>query len=546
MSRCKCNSLVTLIILSLILVISSKSFAQESESKDPFDLDPFGLQTNEGIERANESTNPDSLDPNLVSLQSSQSETLKVESDSTPAESLRTDELSVNSAVYAPMAGMADTMFSKAYANQTSHFLASPMVLYNTTMQLTEPAVAAGVHNSTMQSYGALQARYLAEQNFIIKLDKDPDTKLIMLRAYTDCVASLIRKTGSTEDEVTWIEAQSRCMADRAKNIEALNSGSTGGRNFDNISPVGVTGEGYDFTYDASNPNVEASDGDGGGSPGGGAPVKTQTNSILLTDFLFDASSSTKVKDVDQFKTSFAKLFGDYNIEFDGNSKVRSANRTLKTTLIQAKPEARAKFKNDKAEFVFDTINGLLKKRCKHKAQADSLVNDNLFCRVEPNIKDKFIDISFIGYGFNCSMLEGLYLTFTYDNPALFGSASDAACDKVFSKTYAEFSSFGSKSNPLTKIKGGYEFVIRLTDQISSGQIYQYIDIVSSKVEELTGSNKIFALNLAHKLIREFIGGKNLNQLLLNTVYDIAAVKKKIDDLNDVKGGQGLSTLYNN
>ena len=508
-------------IFTLVIPVLNAAAAY---SQDPFS-DAAQEQTNRSY-----TENPASINSDTKTFKSSM-EALRMNSEQRGLEGLTVTEKSNDSTVYAPMAGFADTLFSKAHANQLGVVLASPMVLYNTTLQLTEPAVAAGLNNSVSQGYGSLHTRYLAEDNYMKQLERDPETKQIMQRAYSQCVANLIRDraTSATEDKIGWIEAQSICMADRVKSIESV-SGS--GKNFNDLGGKDVA-VGFDFNFDRS---WDISAGD--------------KHLIRLSDYILKESNVESLggASLDEYRNAFANLLGDYVFELDtaqGNAG-RSASRELKYHLEAAKTP-RQEWLKDRSLQNYGTLMGLLGDMCVKRAvdPDKSSLDGNSFCQAAAQkggstLRRQFVSLSFVGYEFNCSMLESLFMAFSWENPQTNGASTQQDCSIFMNPmSYEDLVSFDGKGAPAATAKTAHTYVINLVGEISIGQMYLVVMNINQVIDNLTNVNAYFAKTFATQLVKNFVGEQDLYSSYTSIINNIKSLKVNIEQYNSLGGNRG-------
>ena len=302
--------------------------------------------------------------------------------------------------VYAPMAGLSDTLFSQAHADQLSTILSSPVVLYSTTMLLTEPAVAGGVNNALSHAHGSLHSRYLAEEQFMRQLDSNPETKQVSLRNYSDCVANYIRERtkfpvqpGSppmpdfTNDTVSWIEAQSKCMADRIKSVDSI-----GGTQFNQVgdTPTALTGKGFDFANEITNPKFHNNS----------TATGLEDSQIYLTDYIFNQFDySSFGVSILGLRSAFEQLLGNYIFTLDRETGgVRSASRELKYRKT-APTRPRDEWLLEKEESIYGKLMFILGEYCSFQPAPTTTRNTGFpdeytFCKSDPSVENTLMAFS--------------------------------------------------------------------------------------------------------------------------------------------------------
>ncbi|MCO6431645.1 MAG: hypothetical protein J5J00_12350 [Deltaproteobacteria bacterium] len=441
--------------------------------------------------------------------------------------------------IYGPMSGFSDTMYSKMHAQQLSSIMASPVVLYNTTMMLVEPAVASGVQNSAMFGLNSIQSRYLAEMTFMDSLDSQPDTKEIVLRMYNECVADSIRyrdrvaDADAKKDAISWIEAQSRCMADRLKNVHEV----WGGANFDKIgsSTSGDgTGIGFSFWNDTAHKSWLA----GSGS--------ADREIITLTDYVFNESNIDDLKisagELNGVKKNFQELFGDYEFTVDkqeaGN---RSSSREIKYKKISPTIPFEKLYFNRFTE-IFKKIMTMVEKQCKYTPPgAQPFEPSNLYCTKGGQVGDinEFVAVSTHGYQFDCAMLAMLWQRFAADFP------------EIESKQCGKLNPSG-ESDPATlfdnhkKIKTGHRAVAFLASKIALAQIYStamHVNSVLNNMASHGGFNGYVKL-YGSQLIYSAIGSDNYMAdyvSIMDSIND--KFRPEMQNVTAIDSGKGAGKL---
>jgi hypothetical protein len=464
-------------------------------------------------------------------MERSSTEKIRLESERVGVAALAPDQLTHRANVHAPMAGVSDFMYSKEHANQIGKSLGSPMVLYHATMLLTEPAVAGAVHNSFMEGYGSLGNRYLAEENFVHELESDPQSRQILLPAYRECVANQLRDhagsvSGTTSaDRKSWIEAQSVCMGDRSDSIGKVNNKPN--NEFNNLN-----GSGFDFYMDPNHPHWQ-------NKPGAG-------NEIRLTDYLFNRSNWQIVAvDLDALKKSFQEMLGDYEFKVEdaptasggsGAPVGRSASRELSFTRVEA-TKPRKEIYKDAENANYETIMDLVYQRCDYnRAAAPSPGggggNNTVklpFCDAKKaTLKPEFLKVSFVGYEFDCNMVEDLFKIFTFENPnmeTLSGKGgAKIDCSVVSGGDYENL-----HQNPDT-IKSGHARVLFLAEQVTLGQVYNTIYNIQQVVENVSITQPEFVRNFSYQLLNEFMGTGDLSGKYQKVLAKIELFREKISE----------------
>lgn len=413
--------------------------------------------------------------------------------------------------IYAPMAGFSDTMFSKAHANQLSSVIASPMVLYNTTMLLTEPGVAGGIQNSVMQGFSSLQTRYLAEEQFNRQLDNHPETKELIYRAYQECVSQIIRgyenEGGApTPDSASWIAAQSYCMADRLKNM-----GDSGGENFDTL-----VGNGFSFGHDPAHINTN------------GSGRVSDPNTIYLSDYIFGWAAKIGAIDsssVDELQQGFRALVGDYKFTLDNTpltqpgqtSAGRSSSREVRWSKADAGITGEEWYRDD-VEKTYATLMGIMEKRCVYGYQVPnggnpSLTVSDLFWRSNSVSPAELLDLSMNGFKFTPGMGDEIYNLFN-NTMQLEGRADQSICADLAAYPGSDSSiTVLAKDNGKVKANDGHRAAFFLAQKIGLARIFGVLKQCEQVGLSLSSGSQFnnFIKNFTLQLIYEKAGTTDLD-----------------------------------
>ncbi|RMG40706.1 MAG: hypothetical protein D6719_10185 [Candidatus Dadabacteria bacterium] len=128
--------------------------------------------------------------------------------------------------IFAPLAGINDTLEWAHSGTQLSNAVASKLSILNVTWLLTEPAVANGISNAIGQANDIVANRYRAEQTFIEQAKTLPAFRDEILSAYRACVFNYLNHkidiANNSNNRVpnyrVWVAAQSKCLGDRVNN----------------------------------------------------------------------------------------------------------------------------------------------------------------------------------------------------------------------------------------------------------------------------------------------------------------------------------------
>jgi hypothetical protein len=409
--------------------------------------------------------------------------------------------------IYAPMAGFADIMNSKVYFDLSTNTLPGPLSLYRVAMGLTEPAIALGHHQASIETSAHLTNRYLAEEALFrnANSDADPETRQMKIVSYTNCIANKIRERGSVtsgsadEDQAGWIDAMSRCMADRIESIEKYSKSAAPFNTLDTM-----TNPGYDFWYHPDNNSNFTGLGVDAGSD--------DRNEIYLTSLLFNSTNIRDGATINKIKKDFRDLYGDYKFILDKNSTsasasaTRSASRDLKYEKV-APTKTVNEWVQESHKEIFKDIVGMVSARCKELIRPEGLRQDPFtqksFCRAAGNSAidtDKMISVSAIGYQMDCSMVDMLVHKFNLSA-------------EVQNRTNINICDLKTDPNEVTQNKTvtgreGYRAVDALARGVSTAQILgvavQTKQIVNT-VATTSGLDHI-KLKFANQLIMEQVG----------------------------------------
>lgn len=436
--------------------------------------------------------------------------------------------------IYGPMTGFVETMNSNVYFDVISKTITGPLALYHTGMSLVEPAIETGYHNSANEANGFQNSRYLAETSLLNHIYADPETKEVNLTNYTSCIANRVRDRvlAGGEDEASWIEAQSRCMADRTEKIEDLVPGAHG---FNDLRMVNnAVNAGYDFFYNPNGNNFYKGQGVKAGAD--------DRNEIYLTDILYNSSSLTSGGHVDQIKTDFRSLFGDYKFTMDkppSGAGGRSASRDLEFEKI-APTKTIPKLAAEKEKEIFKTIMDMTKARCKEllnptQPRAD-FTSRPAFCRPDNNdmSADKMINVSANGFQMTCTMIDIIVHRFeiqvSYENqqnPAICNLKNDRE-DVI-------------KQIKTIQGRDGYRSVDYLARNIALAQVLSIASNAETTVNAVasTGGDAALAMSFAENLITESVGNQSPAAAAAEVIENLHEFVPKIQDETAKSVGKG-------
>jgi len=391
--------------------------------------------------------------------------------------------ITINS--YSPLEGFVDIMTSPLYANQIPTYLAGPMSLSLIALNLTEPAVGAGITSAMQHVNQSVQSRYLAEQQFIQQAKANPESSQMIIEAYNRCVYKHMSSRGGME--MGWVQAQSKCLTERTT-PQAVPFAVAGGSGFTF----------FDLPEHVSNNPLMAQD-----------PDELLQNRISVVDYLFNLAltdwvpplASTSVPPtLPERKASFIRNFGNVLLELpdavtgslSGGAREVNVRRKLPTV---SPYEEHANLRRDN----YHVILSMMYQQCvdytipfagAHDAFSHLKPDRRGFWIDEDRFKDQIRELSIPGFQINPIILDALYRLYEERKPEMPQNVTD--CNSL--------SPFGEHHQP-----GSWEFTgfkpskyhrayLILADRLATAQIFLRFDAAMRFVESLPASSNVDSL----------------------------------------------------
>jgi len=288
---------------------------------------------------------------------------------------------------FAPMDGFADIISGKVYADQVKEFIDSALPTSLIALNLTEPAVGAGMAAAMQHANSSVHSRYLAEQHLVNQASANPQTRQMILEAYNGCVHRHIT------NQMGWAQAQSKCMRERTKAAS----------NFDSVGDKPE--DGFKF-FDSPNHNDE------------NEPWNTTVVNYIFNFLTQAAQGNTTLKDeIDKKRVAFLKEFGDVELELKQDNEGNKSTLTTKRIAPTSSPKDVYK---DLVHNKYAALLTLMKGRCDRVSETDSFHDafhptKNAYSAFwvgfyeEGNNKDLFATLSIEGFGMSAIVLDELY-----------------------------------------------------------------------------------------------------------------------------------------
>lgn len=291
-----------------------------------------------------------------------------------------------------PMGGVTDTLHSKAYVDQITGNLSSPLAVLSSTISLTEPGLARGMMDSMQMAGMATNSRLLADQAVFSRAQLYRGSAEVLASAY-DAKMARERAAGKS-----WIEAQSGALGGERNTF-----GGNGSPTPFNALSGGI----LDFKGDPNHPrqNPEASLGD---NYYDGSQIKD--NVIRGLDFVFNReltfpsgeAPANHKEAMKKLRRSFERYIGDVEIRIGtsdpnlaptdpaGNAQPADGATVMEVRRIAPQENPQVFFRSLVIDRYKD-IHTLLALRCKHDHRATESGNTNDLAEISTEEDGEFM-----------------------------------------------------------------------------------------------------------------------------------------------------------
>ena len=440
--------------------------------------------------------------------------------------------------MYGSENGLTETM-QGSFSNSMLGNLKSPLSVINVTWGLTEPGVASGMQQATLQAMLLAQNRMLAEQSFLNQLNFHPEIRDPVALAYFSCVA---KKSGTGSTGGGWTQGIAECMKDRG---------------FD---------KGFDFSDDTSWITLDHKD-------------AGEENHIFLSEYLFTqegvnsgaGAGAGNIKVLAELQTSFRDYIGDIEFSISAskgtNSGVGSGGEFAATPsakdafVAKIKPRVKTASKFLKEDMIPTTYNKLLavlKGYCDFKStnpdstvpgidlatakpqDQQGIIDDfekrNYWLNKDKLKDDDLKDLSMDGFTFSQGFGQTLYNTLRIkDCKDLEPGSKEFGLDNIKDPT---------KRNGSNRSQ---QYIYVTAFRISRGQLIDNLISLEQFINGLTiGSfNDSFVKPRALQLLSEAVGTSNLEALYMDNMDKFKSFYQQVassPEITDRNGGAQLQS----